>query len=143
MARQVTVATPTRPHQITIDTSTGKIIVSHPAGDTSLGAAVNIEAQNPANADAIYTVPANKTFTGRILVLLSPQGSGSSASLGASAATGGVQAQATVAVPSGGSAPSTVDAVDVSIAGGGGGNAITATVSGGATGSVLLVGYVK
>ena len=59
------------------------------------------------------------------------------------AATGGQQAQAAVTVATGGKTDQTLDTVDVSIAGGGGGNALTATVANSATGAILLVGYVK
>jgi len=103
-----------------------------------VGNAVAVELQNPANGDAIYTVPANKTFSGRIVVV----GSGTNGTAGVSAATGGTQAA--VSAPAGSNVAGARDIVDLSIAGGGSGNAITAVVSGSMKAlHVSLVGHVK
>jgi hypothetical protein len=125
-----------RPTQITRNDN-GTLTFASVAANLGLGAHVRVELQNPGNGDAIYTVPANKTFTGTVIVIGTiPSG----ASLGVSAASGGSQASITSA--GGTSRPES--AVPVLIAGGGGGNALTATVSGSPTGvSVIIDGYVK
>lgn len=92
-----------------------------------------MELQNPANSDAIYTVPSGKTFTGRILVAAH----GTGGALGVSAATGGSLVKNTPV-----SGPNPVSVSDIVIAGGAG-NAVTATVTGNVAGSVALVGHVK
>lgn len=97
---------------------------------TLLGAGVCVQEVNPTNADAIYTVPAGKTFTGYAYI----RGAAAGGTLSLSAATGGVVATVVGVGP---------DLVPVTIAGGGGGNAVTAVVSGGGLGSVALIGNVK
>lgn len=110
--------------------------MSSRGGDPALGGHVHVELQNPSNTDAIYTVPASKTFTGTVVI--SGKTDAASGSLGVNAATGGVQAS----VGSTGSGAVLEAAVDVSITGGGGGNAVTALVTN-AHGSVIIDGYVK
>ena len=83
---------------------------------------------NPANGDAIFTVPNGKTFVGDIYIQCS------TGTLGVSAATGGTQATGTGAF---------VDTVPVSIAGTVGGNAVTVIVAGGGIGRILVAGYIK
>lgn len=110
-------------------------LVTIPTLNPAFGNAVVLEFQNPANGDALWTVPANKTFTGTIVITGSFNGA-----VGVSAATGGIQAQArctSTSVP-------VIDAEDVTIAGGGTGNALTAAISGTVAGSTIkLIGHWK
>lgn len=129
---------PTRARPQAIDRNAdGTLSFSHPAGDLTRGGHVHIELQNPANSDPIYTVPANKTFTGTI-VFIGKVPSG--ASIGVNAATGG--SQATFA-PTGATGDANV-VTPVTIAGGGSGNSLTAAITGSPWGVSLIVdGYVK
>lgn len=96
------------------------------------GALVAVESQG--TTGTLYTVPANKTFSGLVYI----QGSGSG-TVTVSAATGG-----TLAAESVGAVPNTPAAVPVAVTGGGGGNAISLATSGNVSiVSVLLVGHVK
>lgn len=110
---------------------------------TSVSAAVQAQLGNAAGnlviietttAGAMYTVPANKTFTGTVYI----QGAGTGSAT-VSAATGGTLASETFGA--GGSAP---DAVSVTVAGGAGGNVISLATSGGVSlSTVALIGHVK
>lgn len=96
-----------------------------------VGTLVALESQGATGT--LYTVPANKTFTG--VAYLAGAGAGA---ITVSAATGGAIATLGLA-GTGGS-----DAVPVTVAGGGTGNAISVATSGSAAiDSVLLVGHVK
>lgn len=96
-----------------------------------VGALVAIESQG--TTGTLYTVPANKTFTG--VVYLAGAGAGA---ISVSAATGGVL------VALGLAAAGSSDAAPVMVAGGASGNAISVATSGSAAiDSVLLVGHVK
>lgn len=114
----------------------GSLALTARDGDVTLGGHVHIEVQNAANADAIYTVPVNKTFTGTVVI--NGRTDAANGSLGVSAATGGTQASC-ASTASGAVIES---ASDVTIAGGGSGNALTALVSN-AHGSIIVDGYVK
>jgi hypothetical protein len=130
-------ATAARPAVIMQNSDNTVSVTGAKANQSTLGQLAIIEVQNPSNGGAIFTVPASTTFTGTVTVI---SGGVASSTLEASAASGGVLAGVvTGASPSG----SLTDVVDVSVAGGGGGNAITAVVSGSATGTILLVGYYK
>lgn len=97
------------------------------------GTLVIIETTTPG---ALYTVPANKTFTG--MVYLQAAGAGS---VTVGAATGGTLAAETMTSSVGGSSPVTVP---VTVAGGASGNAISlATTGAPSIVTVALVGHVK
>jgi hypothetical protein len=83
----------------------------------------------------MYTVPANKTFTGAVYL----QGAGSGSAT-ISAATGGTLASETFG-GTGGSAP---DAVPVTVAGGAGANVISLATTGSVSlATAALIGHVK
>jgi hypothetical protein len=131
--------------QISVHTDVnGQPIFEVPLGDT-LGTLVCQTLRSPANAAALFTVPASTTFTGLIVVIARFSAAGSVA---ASAATGGVIGGITSSgaspAPGGGAAGlrRDMDVAPVTVAGGGGGNAITAVVSGSPLNSnIVLIGY--
>jgi hypothetical protein len=124
--------------QLVVHDGGGALEFSFPTAHSGLGPHVHVELQNPSNGDAIYTVPANKTFTG-IVVLIGAVPSG--ASLGLSAASGGTQA---VVSATGSTVRPDGLITPVTIAGGGSGNALTAVVTGAPWGtSVILDGYLR
>lgn len=130
-------------------TPTGAFTPAHPslpiylASLTSVSTAVQAQLGNSAgslviieatSAGTMYTVPANKTFTGSVYI----QGAGTGTAT-VSAATGGTLASETFGA--GGSAP---DSVPVTIAGGAGGNVVSLATSGGVSlTTVALIGHVK
>ena len=134
MAKTIRTATTTRPASITQNDDLTLTVSGLLVNNRTLGSAVKVEVQSPLNGAAIFTIPANKTFTGTAIVVLDK--SASTSSLAISAATGGVQASV-------GSTVGGTTVVDVTIAGGAGGNAVTAVTTGSPTGSVTLLGYYK
>lgn len=112
------------------DTHTGGIQLT--AGLSAFGPVVAAEVQA---TGTLYTVPAGQTFTGVLALLV---GGPSTGSITITAATGGLQ----LSVSGPGTAVSRWVVVPVTIAGGGGGNALTvAAVSGGNLLSAVLAGY--
>ena len=104
-------------------------------GDPAAGLAVFVE---QTGTGVIYTVPAGKTFTGYITVIASASGAGVIKVADASSVVQQIWAPS-AAVPAEGP-----QSAQVSIAGGGGGNALTVTESGAASIiSVSIQGYVK
>lgn len=123
-----------RPHAATLNND-GTVTHQLDLGRFDLGAAVTAEVQNPSNGAALYTVPIGKTFTGRVTINCHTDGY-----VRVSAATGGVLAGVGASSLATAIAPCEVDLV---VAGGGTGNAITIPTSGNNYGSIQLVGYVK
>jgi hypothetical protein len=127
------------------------VAVTHPSLPISVtpqpaGAAVQAQLGSPAGAlvtvesqgatGTLYTVPANKVFSG--LVFIQAAGSGS---VTVSAVSGGTLASESYNNGAGGTPAA---GVPVTVAGGGGGNAISLATSGNVSiGSVSLIGHVK
>ena len=134
MAKTIRTATAARPASIALNDDLTLTVSGLFVNNRTLGSAVMVEVQSPINGASIFTIPASKTFTGTAIVALDK--SASASSLAASAATGGTLASV-------GSTVGGTTVVDVTIAGGAGGNAVTAVTTGSPTGSVTLLGYYK
>jgi hypothetical protein len=101
-------------------------------GNVNLGSRLSVELQNPSNAAAMYTIPANKGFIGRVIVVnQSVTGGALGVSVGGTT-VGIASGLVTEAV----TADITVTSLTTT-------QAIAAVVTGSALGSVVVEGYVK
>ena len=126
-------ATLARPAAVAVDPTTGGPVAVVPTGSSTVGTAVMIELQSPSNSAAVFTIPANKGFTG-VAYCVAAGTAGGTVSL--SAATGGVFYATT--------SPTNPTPVAVSVASQTGTNAVTVVLAGGATApTIVLVGYFK
>ncbi len=127
-------ATLLTPVAAVLDPASGLPTAVLPTGSTAYGTAILVELQAPANSAAVFTIPANKGFSG-IAYAFAQGTAGGVVSL--SAATGGVFYS--INAPDALFAP-----VAVKVASQTGTNAVTVVTSGGGiSSSIVVFGYFK